>query len=224
MTVDPPKEHSLTHDFEADMRALRELLMAMAGRCRAQLHLALDAFWTGSKEKMADVEMADRAIDRDEKSADALVLRILALRQPVARDLRMLTASFRLVMDLERIGDEAVDLARGTPSSAPDGEPAYQHLKEMTARTEKLLDSAIDAFFKGDTDAAVDARRVCDTIAQLYADIVRETIAFTARYPNDVVSAIGNLNVAKCLERVATHAANIAQATLFVAGCGDMPR
>jgi len=224
MTIDPPKEPSLARDFEADMRELRQQLTVMADRCREQLHLALDAFWTGSKEKMADVETADRAIDRDEKSADALVLRILALRQPVARDLRMLTASFRLVTDLERIGDEAVDLARGTPSSAPDGEPAHQRLKEMTTQAEKVLDAAIDSFFNGDTDAAADVRRVSDAIAQLYADIVRDTITFTARYPNDVGSAIRNLNVAKCLERVAVHAANIAQATLFVAGRGDMPR
>lgn len=224
MNVDPPKEHSLGHDFEADMRALRQQLETMANRCREQLHLALDAFWTCSKEKMADVEMGDRAIDRDEKSADALVLRILALRQPVASDLRMLTASLRLVTDLERVGDEAVDLARGTPSDAPDGEPARQRLREMTARTEKLLDSAIEAFFKGDTDAAVEVHRSSDAIAQLYTDVVRDTISFTAQYPSDVRSAISNLNVAKCLERVATHAVNIAQAALFVAGRGEMPR
>ena len=94
------------------MQAAREDFGAMAGRCREQLHRALDAFWTGSKEEMASVEAADGEIDADEKSLDALVLRVLALRQPVASDLRTFTVLFKLVTDLERIGDEAVEIAR----------------------------------------------------------------------------------------------------------------
>lgn len=220
----PSQPHLLTRDFEADLSTLREQLTLMANRCRDQLHVALDAFWTCSKEKMADVETSDRAIDRDEKSIDALVLSILARRQPVASDLRQLMAASRLVTDLERIGDEAVDLARATPSNAPDGEPARQLLRDMTTQTEKILDQAVDAFFRADTNAAAGVRSTQQTIAGLYADVLRDTIAFTAHHPNEVRSAMSNLNAAKCLERVAAHASNIAQGALFVAGQGDMPR
>jgi phosphate transport system protein len=224
MMVETSKTHMLSHDFEADLRSLREQLTTMAHRCREQLHLALDAFWTGSKDKMADVETSDRAIDRDEKSADALVLSILALRQPVATDLRMLTAALRVVTDLERIGDEAVDLARGTPSSADGAEPARGRLREMTDETERALGTALDAFFRGDPKTAAGVGSACEAISTRYGEVVRETIAFTAQHPAEVQSAMSNLILAKCLERVASHAANIAQGALFVAGQGDMPR
>jgi phosphate transport system protein len=130
----------------------------------------------------------------------------------------------RLVTDLERIGDEAVDLARATPSSAAGAEPARERLREMTVEIESALEAAIDAFFRGDPKAAAGVRNACGAIEEQYREVVRDTIAFTAQRPAEVHSAMGNLTLAKCLERIASHAANIAQGALFVAGQGDMPR
>jgi len=221
--VDQPG-HPLPRDFDAEMVSVREQWAAMAERCQQQLHLALDAFWSGSKAKMADVEMSDTAIDRDEKSIDALVLRILAIRQPLASDLRMLTASFKLVTDLERIGDEAVDIARMTVSSAPYGEPTRERLRRMAEASEELVGSATSAFLQRDVVSAERASEGAKPVAAHYREILRVSVDFMSRHPTEVVCAMSNLSVAKCLERIAEHAVNIAEGTLFVVRGEPMPR
>ena len=85
-----------SRDFEAELRELRAHSLAMGARCERSLQLALEAFWSGSEEAAVEVEALDRQIDDDEMKIDALVLRILALRQPVAYDLRFLTTALKL--------------------------------------------------------------------------------------------------------------------------------
>jgi phosphate transport system protein len=220
--VDPLAPH-VSRDFDADMKKLREQLALMGERCRGQLRLALEAFWTGSKSKMADVEASDHAIDRDEKSIDELVLRILALRQPVAGDLRTLTATFRLVTDLERIGDEAVDIARVSAPSA-DGAPIREHLQKMAREADAMVVAAMASFLAGDAAAAEQVSRADDSVDALYRQVVDDTVAFMSQHPAEVLSAMSSMNVAKCLERIADHATNIAEGTLFAIRGEPMPR
>jgi phosphate transport system protein len=221
--VDQPGRH-LPHDFDADIATVRERLKAMSERCRSQLHLALDAFWTGSKAKMADVEVSDNAIDLDEKAIDEIVLRILALRQPVATDLRMLTSCFKLVTDLERIGDEAVDIARVTVSSGPDGEPTRERLRRMAQTTEGLVAQATSSYLDGDVRSAERVRQDSDAVEILYREILDVSVDFMSKHPTEVVATMCNMSVAKCLERIADHAVNIAKGTLFVVRGEPMPR
>jgi phosphate transport system protein len=212
-----------SHDFDVEMGVLRERLAAMAGRCREQLHVALDAFWSGSKDTMADVEASDRAIDRDERAVDGLVLEILALRQPVASDLRLLTASFKFVTDLERIGDEAVDLARTPLSRSPDGEAARTRLQRMMQATEAVLADALHAFFEADAEGAARVHRTDKEIDAMYDQVFRDAVAFMSQHPTDTASALSFIAVAKCLERIADHAANIAHWAAFVIGRDEEP-
>ena len=222
--MDVPEAHHTSRDFDAEMRAVRQQFAAMAERCRNQVHLALDAFWTGSKEKMAEVEASDSAVDADEKSIDALVLHVLALRQPVASDLRTLTALFKLVTDVERVGDEAVDIARGTASTSPEAEPIRVRLREMADKSEKMFNSAVSSFLDGDAMAAEKVRRVNGVIDVLYHEILGDAVALTSRHPTEMVSATASVNVAKCLGRISDHAKNIAEGTLFVVRGEAMPR
>src|SRR5215469_14593262 len=114
-----PSSHT-SRDFETELRELRAHVLAMGARCERILQLGLDSFWHESTEIATEVEELDRHIDRDEMDIDALVLRILALRQPVAYDLRFLAAALRLVTDLERVGDEAVNISeRATEEHGP---------------------------------------------------------------------------------------------------------
>ena len=143
-----------SRDFESELRELRAHSLAMGARCERALQLALKAFWEGSAQLAAEVEELDRHIDRDEMDIDALVLRILALRQPVAYDLRFLAGALRLVTDLERIGDEAVNIAErakeehGTAKDKVRGE-----LKTMGEQAQEMLRDALDAFVQGERDA-----------------------------------------------------------------------
>src|SRR5205814_71867 len=135
-----------SRDFEAELRELRATVLAMGARCERSLQLALEAFWQGSHDMAAEVEELDRQIDHDEMQIDALVLRILALRQPVAHDLRFLMTALKLVTDLERIGDEAVNIAeRGKEGSGIAHEQVRSSLKAMSEEAQQMVRDALDA-------------------------------------------------------------------------------
>lgn len=218
-----PHLHHGLQDFEADMRSLRLELEAMAARCSAQLHRALDALRNGATEKLQAIYDAEAALDRDEKAIDAHLLRILALRQPLASDLRMVTASLKVVTDLERIGDEAVDLARTTAAVSSHGGQVPQSLWQLAETAETMLDSAVKSYLAGDAELAgqvlVAGRMIEEREERVLEDVV-QGIAGGA----EIAAALSCLTAAKCLGAAARHATNISLGTQFALGRAQMPR
>jgi len=211
-----PQLHT-SRDFESELRELRAHSLAMGARCERALQLALKAFWEGSAQLAAEVEDLDMHIDRDEMDIDALVLRILALRQPVAYDLRFLAAALRLVTDLERIGDEAVNIAErakeehGTARDTVRGE-----LKTMAEQSQEMLRDALDAFVQAEPTRAEQVLVRDDAVDELYGRIIKAMTEFMSQQPQQVAEAIRVIHVAKYLERVADHATNIAEEVIFM--------
>jgi phosphate transport system protein len=211
-----PQLHT-SRDFESELRELRAHSLAMGARCERALQLALKAFWEGSAQLAAEVEELDMHIDRDEMDIDALVLRILALRQPVAYDLRFLAAALRLVTDLERIGDEAVNIAErakeehGTARDTVRGE-----LKTMAEQSQEMLRDALDAFVQAEPTRAEQVLVRDDAVDELYGRIIKAMTEFMSQQPQQVAEAIRVIHVAKYLERVADHATNIAEEVIFM--------
>src|SRR6267378_2355059 len=140
-----------SRDFESELRELRAHLLAMGARCERSVQLALKAFIEGSADLIAEVKMLDRHIDRDEMESDELALRVLALRQPVAHDLRLLATAFKLVTDLERIGDEAVNIAERAKESLDGAKDRCSgELKQMGEQAQHMVRDALDAFVQGE--------------------------------------------------------------------------
>src|SRR5271167_703220 len=136
-----------SRDFDAELRELRAHSLAMGARCERSLRLALDAFWSSSEALAAEVEALDAQIDRDEMDIDALVLRILALRQPVAYDLRFLATALKLVTDLERVGDEALNIAERGAEAHGDGPTQMRvELAAMAEKAQAMLQTALRCF------------------------------------------------------------------------------
>jgi phosphate transport system protein len=214
---------ALPPDYAADMQALRDRLLKMSNRCREQLHLALEAFEAGSNDKVPWIEDLDQSVDRDEVSIDALVLRILAVRHPVAADLRMVTGAFRIVTDLERIGDETLQIARQAAIAQPEAEVQRRRLHAMGNTTEALLADACRSFFEGDERVAGQARRAAETIDALYEETLHDVAAMLSQESVAPRTVMNVVEVARCLRRIAAHASNVARGTLFVLGRGDMP-
>jgi phosphate transport system protein len=211
-----PSSHT-SRDFEAELRELRANALAMGARCERSLRLALDAFWTHSEEIAAEVKELDRLIDRDEMEIDALVLRILALRQPVAYDLRLLATALKLVTDLERIGDEAVNIAeRAEEDHGRAKELARAQLKAMADQAQQMLRDALDAFVEGDVTRAEQVLAGDDTVDALYGQTLREMMTFMQENHAEIPGAIRVIKVAKYIERVADHATNIAEEVIFM--------
>jgi phosphate transport system protein len=211
-----PSAHT-SRDFESELRELRAHSLAMGARCERALQLALEAFWKASPQMAAEVEELDRHIDRDEMDIDALVLRILALRQPVAYDLRFLAGALRLVTDLERIGDEAVNIAeRAKEEHGTAREKVRGELKAMAEQSQEMLREALDAFVQGEPTRAEQVLVRDDAVDDLYGQIIKAMTDFSSQQPTHVAEAIRVIHVAKYLERVADHATNIAEEVIFM--------
>jgi phosphate transport system protein len=211
-----PSSHT-SRDFETELRELRAHVLAMGARCERILQLALEAFWQESTDVATEVEELDRHIDRDEMDIDALVLRILALRQPVAYDLRFLATALKLVTDLERIGDEAVNIAERTrEGKAEVKESIRTELKDMSEKAQEMLREALDAFVQGEVSRAEAVLAKDDAIDALYGKILKAMREFMATHTAEIPAAVRVMHVAKYIERVADHATNIAEEVIFM--------
>lgn len=217
MSPQSPHATHTSRDFEAELRELRAQLLAMGARCERALRVALDAYWGASAGTMDEVRQIDREIDHDEMQIDALVLRILALRQPVAYDLRVLTAALKLVTDLERIGDEAVNIAeRAQESHGNARNVAGADLRVMAETAQTMLRDALDAFVDADVARASGVLEHDDSVDALYGKVLEVMTQYMSEHPAEVPAAVRVIKVAKYIERIADHATNIAEEVIFM--------
>jgi phosphate transport system protein len=216
-----------SREFETEVRNLRTLVLAMGARCERVLELSVSAFVGDEAPETisTEVEELDRQIDQDELDIDARVLRMLALRQPVAFDLRFLTGVLKLATDLERIGDEAVNVSERAREG--DGVARAASIPDVRALGEgagRMLRGAMTAFETGDEAIA---RRVCESDAEIderYHSLTQSTLELVAEHPEDVRGAIGVMKVAKYLERIADHSTNVAEEVIFIVSGQDVRR
>jgi phosphate transport system protein len=201
-----------SRDFETELRELHAQLLAMGARCERIVGLAFDAFRRGDPDVAGDVEALDERIDRDEVELHALILRILALRQPVADDLRFLAAALRLITDLERIGDEAVNITERTVRE--DGEAkglVSGALSSMALAALDMLHGALEAFVRWD-----------DAVDRSCAAIISAMTVHMAEQPGEVLAGLRVIRVTKYLERIADHATNVAEEVIFMVRAEDV--
>lgn len=212
-----------SREFEAELRELRAHSLAMGARCERILRIALDAFWGNSETLARQVEELDRQIDRDEMDIDALVLRVLALRQPVAYDLRFLATALKLVTDLERIGDEAVNIAERAAEGENDAKQRVKtELFEMGELAQEMVRDALDAFVNADMARADEVLHRDDQVDARYGKVLRTMMDFMAEAPTQIPAAVRVIKVAKYIERVADHATNIAEEAIFMVRGDDV--
>ncbi len=212
-----------SRDFEAELRELEAHLLAMGARCERVVGLAFEAFRRGTPEVMTDLEAIDAEIDRDELETHALILRILALRQPVADDLRFLATALRLVTDLERIGDEAVNIGERAVKHADDAkELVSRDLASMATATLDMLHDALEAFVRWDDAGASRVLGCDDAVDALCATTIASMTEFIANHPQDVAAGLRVIRVAKYLERIADHATNVAEEVIFMVRADDV--
>ncbi|MGO8995396.1 MAG: phosphate signaling complex protein PhoU [Polyangiaceae bacterium] len=203
--------------FESELDQLRSATRAMGERTRLALRTALEAFRTGSRELAGIVRELDGHVDRDEMAIDALALRILATRQPVASDLRLLAMALKMVTDLERIGDEAVNIADRVEDgrcSLPDDTRAA--LEQMCEEAQTMVSAALEAFLDGDEERAREVLVRDDIVDDLYGRTMRGTERYMMDHPSEIQAALCVMSIGKYVERIADHATNIAEEVVFV--------
>jgi phosphate transport system protein len=212
-----------SRDFEAELGNLQAHLLAMGARCERVVGLAFDGFREGAPEMAREVGAIDAQIDLDEVEIHALIMRILALRQPVADDLRFLATAVRLITDLERIGDEAVNIGERTVKE--DGTAKQLVRGELTSMAVSALDMlhrALDAFVRWDDGVADYVLECDDAVDQRCAAVISAMTAHMSAHPEEVLAGLRVIRVAKYLERIADHATNVAEEVIFMVRADDV--
>ena len=207
-----------SQQYEAELRALKDSLLAMGGRCESLLRQATAALERQDPALAEAVARTDHEINSDELAIDDLAVRILALRQPVGRDLRFLMTALKVVTDLERIGDEAVNIAEraGELSREVKLPPTASRLGEMADGAAAMLHDALDAFVEEDAERAERVLASDDAVDELYGQTMRATFAYITANPEKVRPAMAVASCAKYVERIADHATNIAEMVVYM--------
>jgi phosphate transport system protein len=204
--------------FVHEIEALKEQLLRMGGRAEAIVLKAVEALRRRDEVLAREVFADDRQVDQLELDIDARCVGLLALQQPMAGDLRFITAALKISNDLERVGDHAVNIATCSTRLAqvPPLKPLVD-IPRMAGMASAMLRDALDAFVRRD---AVTARRLCardDDVDNLNHQLFRELLSFMMEDPTTITRAMDLILVARNLERVADLATNIAEEVVFIA-------
>jgi phosphate transport system protein len=208
-------EHTLK-PYETDLRTIEAAVMDMGSRSLGMLHDALHSVFEDDPALAQFTIDADPTINRQELEIENLAIRLLAKFQPVAEDLRFITAALKVSSSLERVADHAVNIAEQMLRHASEGPIQSSHLKEMAGKVENMLAQSLQAL--NTRDLAL-AQRVCaedDAVDALYATAFNDLSALLSENAQGAVGIVRLMFVARYLERVADHATNIAERTIYV--------
>ncbi|HJK95984.1 MAG TPA: phosphate signaling complex protein PhoU [Polyangiaceae bacterium LLY-WYZ-14_1] len=204
--------------FASELQELKDRLLGMGARCERLILMSIHALQQQDPELAREAEIMDQHINADEIYVDDLAVRILALRHPVGRDLRFTLSALKVVVDLERIGDEAVNIAERATDLSGEPELPAPHilLPEMGRVAATMLHRALDSFVEEDGDKARQVLAMDDEADAFYGRLLRESIAHMTGHPERVEPAMAIASCAKYLERIADHATNIAEMVVFL--------
>jgi phosphate transport system protein len=204
--------------FDEDLNRLRASIAEMGGLAEAAIAAAMHALAGRDGEGARRVVDEDKRIDAMEAEIEALAVRIIALRAPMADDLREVVAALKIVGVVERIGDYAKNIAKRVPAieDSPNLRP-LSLLPEMGRIVAEMVRSALDSFVARDSITAAEVCERDKAVDDFYNSIFRTLLTFMMESPNNITPATHLLFVAKNLERIGDHATNIAEMVYFAA-------
>jgi phosphate transport system protein len=210
-------------EFAQELKTLRERLSTMAERAAEQIALAMEALTTQDDGLARQVIENDQAIDNDENDIDKLAMHILVTRQPVASDLRFVTMSLKFVVDVERIGDLAVGIAkRALELNRLQSFEWRGDLTRLATMVQKNLHLAIESFVLRNIEAARLVIKADDEIDRLNASLFAQLIAHVATDPATVTHVLPLTSVSRYLERIGDHVQNLAEEVIFMVTAAEV--
>lgn len=201
--------------FEVQLLELNNELIAMGAKCENAIACAVKSLMTGDKALAQNAMQAEREIDELERALESMCLKLLLQQQPVARDLRLISAVLKMITDIERIGDQASDIAEIVICLDGDDLGHTPRIGDMAGATIKMVTDSLDAFVRRDLALAQSVVAYDDVVDDLFAGIRQDLIANIARTPSDGERVLDVLMIAKYLERIGDHATNIAEWVAF---------
>jgi len=214
-------EPHLIKSFDQELRRLRDMMTEMGGIVENQVALAAVAILDRDSTSASRVVEEDLRVDALEREVEQFVIRMLALRQPMAGDLRQAVAALKMTVDLERIGDYAANVAKRSIVLAQFTLPySLAGLGHMARLVQENLKLTVDAIGENDADKAMQVWRSDLMVDDIYTVIFRELITYMMEDPRNISPCTHLLFIAKNLERIGDHATNIAE-TIYYAVKGE---
>ena len=206
----------MRNKFEAQLDLLNNMLVEMGTLIETSIALATQALREQDIILAKKVINYDQEIDQKEKDIEDLCLKLLLRQQPIARDLRLISAALKMITDMERIGDQAADIAEITIMIA--GTPyikKLEHIPQMASATVKMVTDSIDAFVKKDLGLAKAVIAHDDIVDDLFVDVKHDLMGLIRADMANSEQAMDLLMIAKYFERIGDHAVNIAEWVVF---------
>lgn len=201
--------------FDEQLAALNHSLIQMGAVCEEAIALAAEALITGEAELARRVEPLSGELDQMERSVETLCLKMLLREQPVAGDLRQISAALKMITDMERIGDQAEDIAEIVTVMNRGTGWDFSLIGGMARAAIRMVTGSVDAFVHRDTEQARKVADSDDVVDDYFLKVRSSLIDLIARAPEEGQTALDLLMIAKYLERIGDHAVNVAEWVVF---------
>ena len=208
----PGQQNHIVTSFDDELKSIASHIARMGGMAESQFASAFDALARRDSDLAGRVVTADTGLDGLEQQVEEETIRILALRQPVASDLREIIAAFKIASDTERIGDYAVNVAKRTLAlnQLPPAQPASA-VPRMAKLVQSIVKDTFDAYSERDADKALDVWHRDAEVDEMYTSLFRELLTYMMEDPRAITPCTHLLFIAKNIERIGDHATNVAE-------------
>ena len=211
------------HHFEEELQALKNRLLTMGALVEERVHQAVRSLIDRRQEEAEQVIASDKEVNDLQIEIDDRCLKLLATQTPLAGDLRLITAAMKINADLERIGDQAVNVAENVIKLLP--QPPLKPLIDIPRMAEiaqQMTRDALDSFVKKDPAMARDVLRRDDEVDNLKDQVFRELLTYMMADPGTIQRALALILISRNIERIADHATNIAEDVIFLVEAKDV--
>jgi len=211
------------HHFEEDLQALKQRLLHMGALCEERVHQAIDALMQRRLDVAEKIAEGDDEVNRLQIEIDDRCLKLLALQQPMATDLRLITAAMKINSDLERIGDQAVNIAQNVIKLLPHPPLKPQiDVPRMAEIAQVMTHDSLDAFVRKDVSLARSVLARDDQVDALKDQVFRVLLTYMMADPGTIERCLALILISRNLERIADHATNIAEDVIFLVEAKDV--
>ena len=198
--------------FDRQLELLNQQLIHMGELCETAIEEATGALEENNRDRAKAVISADEEIDQMEKDIESLCLKLLLQQQPVARDLRQISAALKMITDMERIGDQTSDIADIVIAAEIPADKDLKDIGRMAEATAKMVRNSVSAYVRKDLELARNVMAADDEVDELFDLIKDELVCFIAEHQGkEGGKAIDLIMITKYLERIGDHATNIAE-------------
>lgn len=197
--------------FDQQLAQMHVELITMGALCEDAISAAAKALLDGDNSLLPKVAAAERQIDRKEREIENLCLRLILQQQPVAGDLRTISSALRMISDMERIGDQASDIADICRQIRPGATATLAYIKEMATAAVKMVTDSVESFVKGNLALAKSVVAYDDVVDGLFSQVKEALVELIGKEPRNAPFCLDLLMIAKYFERIGDHAVNIAE-------------